>query len=140
MIHTMWDIGQRLRQQRERANLTQGQVAAFEKCDVNYISKLERGVNKPNVWPMLARLARRYRTTTDYLLGNTEDPNPPEAQLSEEEAALLALWRGLPDEQRVVLRQLLADGTALADIIRVGQVFARFNTLPGSAEALDDDP
>lgn len=138
MITTMWDIGQRLREQRERAHLTQGQVAAFEECDVNYISKLERGVNKPNVWPMLARLARRYHTTTDYLLGISEDPNPPEGQLSVDEATLLALWRGLPEEQRVVLRQLLADGTARADIIRVGQAFARFNTGPSPAADKDN--
>ncbi len=72
----MWEIGKRLRERRENAGLTQGQVAAYEGCDVNYISKLERGTNHPNVWPLLARLAERYRTTADYLLGLTDDPNP----------------------------------------------------------------
>lgn len=133
-------VGERLRERRHKAGLSLGQVGEYERLTPQYLSDIERGRNNPAVWPLLSRLARRYRTTTDYLLGNTEDPNPPEAQLSEEEAALLTLWRGLPDEQRVVLRQLLADGTALADIIRVGQVFARFNTLPGPAAAQDDDP
>ena len=72
----MWEIGRRLREQREKAKLTQGQVAVYEGCDVNYISKLERGVNQPNVWPMIAHLAKRYGTTSDYLLGLTDDPNP----------------------------------------------------------------
>lgn len=128
----------RLVERREAADLSQGQVSVLEGVSPQYLSKLENGVNSPNVWPLLARLARRYHTTTDYLLGISEDPNPPEGQLSVDEATLLALWRGLPEEQRVVLRQLLADGTARADIIRVGQAFARFNTGPSPAAEQDN--
>ena len=72
----MWEIGHRLRAMRERSGLTQGQVATYEGCDPNYISKLELGKNQPNVWQMLANLARRYHTTTDYLLGLSDDWRP----------------------------------------------------------------
>ena len=100
----MWEIGHRLRAMRERVGLTQGQVATYEGCDPNYISKLELGVNRPNVWPMLANLARRYHTTTDYLLGLSDDWRPVSSAalppLSHEEERVLALWRSLDDEQR----------------------------------------
>ena len=100
----MWEIGKRLREQRKRAGLTIGQIAVYEECSVNYLSKLERGINQPNVWPMLGRLARRYHTTTDYLLGLSDDWRPGSSAalppLSHEEERVLALWRSLDDEQR----------------------------------------
>lgn len=68
--------GERLRQQRERAGLSLGQVAEYERVSRQYLSKLEVGTNEPPTWELLARLARRYRTTTDYLLGLTTDPTP----------------------------------------------------------------
>ena len=100
----MWEIGKRLRERRENAGLTQGQVAAYEGYDVNYISKLERGTNHPNVWPLLARLAERYRTTTDYLLGVTDDPSQQRAENRVQEDALLAQ---LPGHERAIVRALL---------------------------------
>lgn len=71
------NTGERLRLSRERAKLSQGQVAHYEGKSKGYISDLERGRNDPNAWDLIARLARRYHTTTDYLLGLTDDPNPP---------------------------------------------------------------
>lgn len=100
----MWEIGSRLRERREHSALTLGQVAAYEECSVSYLSQLERGENRPNVWPMLANLARRYHTTTDYLLGLSDDWRPVRSAalppLSGDEERVLALWRSLDDEQR----------------------------------------
>lgn len=97
----MWEIGRRLREQREKAKLTQGQVAVYEGCDVNYISKLERGVNRPNVWPMLAHLAKRYGTTSDYLLGLNDDPSPVAEQIfAGLDPATVAALQQLIDELR----------------------------------------
>lgn len=70
-------VGQRLREQRKRAKLSLGQVAEYEGIGLQYLSKLERGVNSPPAWVLLAKLAIRYGTTTDYLLGLTESPLPP---------------------------------------------------------------
>jgi transcriptional regulator with XRE-family HTH domain len=100
----MWEIGKRLREQRKRVGLTIGQIAVYEGCSVNYLSKLERGINQPNVWPMLANLARRYHTSADYLLGLSDDWRPAGSAalppLSHDEERVLALWRSLDDEQR----------------------------------------
>ena len=70
-------VGQRLREQRKKANLSLGQVAEYEGIGLQYLSKLERGVNSPPAWVLLAKLAIRYGTTADYLLGLTESPLPP---------------------------------------------------------------
>lgn len=70
-------VGQRLREQRKRAKLSLGQVAEYEGIGLQYLSKLERGVNSPPAWVLLARLAVRYGTTTDYLLGLAESSLPP---------------------------------------------------------------
>ena len=72
----MATISERLREQREKAKLSQGQVAQYEGVSQGYISKLEIELNAPNVWPLLGQLARRYKTSTDYLLGLTDDPRP----------------------------------------------------------------
>ena len=69
-------VGERLREQREALDLTLKQVASQEGITLQYLSKLERGINDPSVWHLLARLALRYGCSTDYLLGLTDDPAP----------------------------------------------------------------
>jgi transcriptional regulator with XRE-family HTH domain len=71
------NVGERLREMREQAGLSLGQVGAYEGVTPQYLSQLEKGVRAPNVWPLLARLARRYKTSADYLLGLSDDPRPP---------------------------------------------------------------
>lgn len=70
------NTGERLREQRNKAGLTQGQVETYEGITKQYLSDLERGRNDPNVWSLIARLAKRYHCSTDYLLGLTDDPSP----------------------------------------------------------------
>jgi transcriptional regulator with XRE-family HTH domain len=76
------NIAKRLRNARERAGLTQDQAALYGKLNVKdggqYISKLERGKNNPPTWDHLAKLAKVYRTSTDYLLCLTDDWRSPE--------------------------------------------------------------
>lgn len=72
-------MGERLKKRREAAGLSLGQVGAYEECTPQYLSQLETGKREPNVWDLLARLARRYKTSTDYLLGLTDNPVPTEA-------------------------------------------------------------
>ena len=69
-------VGERLREQREGLGLTLKQVADQEGITLQYLSKLERGINDPSVWHLLARLALRYGCSTDYLLGIAVDPAP----------------------------------------------------------------
>lgn len=70
-------IHKRLSERRSKAGLTQGQVSAYEGISPQHLSNLETGRRQPNSWPLLAALARRYRTTADYLLGLTDNPEPP---------------------------------------------------------------
>lgn len=100
----MTTIRERLRERREKAGLTQGQVSEYEEISRSYISNLERGQNAPDVWGLQARLAKRYNTSTDYLLGLTDDPRPPaSAQVLAEEKAEYQTQRALTDEQRALL-------------------------------------
>lgn len=73
----MWEIGNRLRESRELAKLKQGQVAEYEDISKSYVSQLESGDNQPN-WELLARLARRYKVSADYILGLIDKPMPIE--------------------------------------------------------------
>lgn len=118
-------IGKRLRERRNKAGLTLGQVTEYEGISKSYLSDLERGVNAPNVWELIARLARRYHTTTDYLLGLTDDPVstteiiPRQEQFASETGNdnLLIVYELLEqDQQELVLSvaQALADANAKA--------------------------
>ena len=69
-------IAHRLKTARDRIGLTQGQVAAYEKVSQQYISQLEKGINRPPAIQLLYQLTLRYRTSADYLLGLTNDPTP----------------------------------------------------------------
>lgn len=94
-------IGERLRERRQQIGLSLGQVGEYEGLTPQYLSDLERGRNQPNVWSLLTKLAKRYRTTTDYLLGLTDDPDPVRAENRAQEAALLAQ---LPGHERAIVR------------------------------------
>jgi transcriptional regulator with XRE-family HTH domain len=69
-------VGERLKERRESANLTLGQVGTYEGVTAQYLSQLETGRRTPNVWALLGALAQRYRTSADYLLGLTDNPAP----------------------------------------------------------------
>jgi transcriptional regulator with XRE-family HTH domain len=66
--------GDRLKEQRERAGLSMGQVEEYEGITRQYLWKLEKGENAPPTWPLLAALARRYQCSVDYLLGVVDEP------------------------------------------------------------------
>ena len=96
----------RLRERREAAGLSLGQVAEYEGKHKSQISKLETGYSDPPSWPLLAALARRYRTSTDYLLGLSDDPSPATVrELPPHGAEVLEIMRELgPMQQMQLLR------------------------------------
>jgi transcriptional regulator with XRE-family HTH domain len=71
----MWEIGERLREQRKRAKINVKDAAASLNISKSYISMLESGDSKPN-WELLAGLATLYGVSADYLLGIVDDPQP----------------------------------------------------------------
>ncbi len=65
----------RLRDLREDRDLTQREVAAYLWMSQHGYSRYETGTcNIPT--EVLIRLARFYHTSTDYLLGLTDNPDP----------------------------------------------------------------
>ena len=66
-------LAERLRKCRAEKGATQMQVAVF--CDIteNAYQKYENMIRLPRV-DILARIADYYGTTTDYLLGRTDEP------------------------------------------------------------------
>ena len=65
----------RIRDLREDADMTQKQVAEYLCCDQSLYSKYERG---ERVLPLeyAIRLSSLYKTSTDYLLGLTDERRP----------------------------------------------------------------
>lgn len=72
-------LGDRLREARSRRGLTMTDVAAAMKFSSHtVVSRYEQGQREPDP-DTLFKLAVFYGTTTDYLLGLTEDPSIPRA-------------------------------------------------------------
>lgn len=64
----------RIRDLREDRDLTQKQISAMLMCDQSLYSKYERGERDiPLV--LIIKLADYYRTSIDYLIGRSDDPN-----------------------------------------------------------------
>lgn len=114
----MASIGDRLREQRERAGVSLGQVGTYEGLTPQYLSGLERGRNNPPTWDLLARLARRYGCTTDYLLGLSEYPNgyAPQAPISKDAREAVNLIDSLPPEKRPSAVELLRAIIVFAEV------------------------
>ena len=67
----------RIRDMREDHDLTQRQLAAIVKKPQPQYNRYEQGLRDiPTI--TLIQLADLYHTSTDYLLGRTENPSPPE--------------------------------------------------------------
>lgn len=65
----------RIRDMREDRDLKQRQVAAYLMCDQSLYSKYERG-ERPVPLEVMAKLARLYSTSIDYLAGLTACRTP----------------------------------------------------------------
>ena len=64
----------RIRDLREDRDLTQKQISAMLMCDQSLYSKYERGERDiPLV--LIIKLADYYKTSIDYLIGRSDDPN-----------------------------------------------------------------
>lgn len=88
--------GKRLRTLRERKGYTQEELADAMGTSQRTVSAWENG-QTPN-GEMVAKLARELRTSTDYLLGLTDNPTPAhianDVLLPRERAIINAVRRG----------------------------------------------
>lgn len=69
------EIAERLRDLRERRNLSGRAAATYLGISSAHVSDMENGKAKPSL-ELLTRLAGYYHTSADYLLGLTDDPSP----------------------------------------------------------------
>lgn len=103
-------VGRRIKSLRERRRLTQGQLAIYSDVAQSHISRLENGLVDSLGSEPLAKMARVLDTTTDYLLGLSADPIPPDNTTepsTQLEHDLLEEFRKLDLEgQRYALAQL----------------------------------
>lgn len=86
VVETRSLLAQRLAEARKRARLTQRQVAAKLGVTHGAVGNWETGTTEPDA-QMLARLARLYRVSSDYLLGldNGAEVHPEAPVTAEEE-------------------------------------------------------
>lgn len=65
---------ERIGQMRIDRDKTQKEIAAYLHMHPNVYSRYEKGLREIPVWALI-KLAEYYNTSTDYLLGRTEDPS-----------------------------------------------------------------
>ncbi len=82
-------FGKRLRILRKNRNLTQKELADRFNVGESTIGMYERDEREPS-FEFVKQLADFFNVTTDYLLGRTDDPNPPESDSDNEELGTLA--------------------------------------------------
>jgi transcriptional regulator with XRE-family HTH domain len=88
--------GDRLRDLRESWGLSQLELAQELETGDNQIWRYENGTAEPRM-SILLRIARFFNVSADYLIGNSDSPNPVPANLGlseQEEAIITALRRG----------------------------------------------
>lgn len=79
-------VYERLEHLRADADKSQKQIAQFLNCQREVYRRYEKGISEIPVWALI-KLAKYYHTSTDYILGLTDNPIPyePAKNLSEQE-------------------------------------------------------
>ena len=95
----MWFLMERLIGLRQKNGLTQREVAQFWGVDRTTYVKYERGDSEPN-FDTILKLADFFDTTTDYILGKTNNPKSLDEQLEGIEFALFGEVRDMTDEEK----------------------------------------
>jgi transcriptional regulator with XRE-family HTH domain len=66
--------GSKIKERRERSELSQERLGRLIGQDGQYVSKLERGIRQNITTDTLEQLATVLDCSTDYLLGRTDEP------------------------------------------------------------------
>jgi len=85
-------LGNRLKELRIKRGMTQESLAEMLGLDARAIWRYENDKNKPSS-DVIAGMAQQLETTADYLLGLTDDPEPPSSTLTPDEQALISAYR-----------------------------------------------
>lgn len=99
---------EKLKELREKKNLTKRDVAKQFNVSESTYGKWELGKRKPDL-ETIAAIAEFYAVSTDFLLGNTDDPHPPgEKAEATDEDIKFALWgtTEVSDKQLEILKKI----------------------------------
>ena len=93
-------FGNRLRDLRERRDLTQREVSSHIGCSCKVLSNYELDKREPD-FQTLVKICDFFEVTTDYMLGRTEVAiHYKDIPLSSQSESLLTLYEKLPDEMK----------------------------------------
>ncbi|MCU6707979.1 helix-turn-helix domain-containing protein [Paenibacillus sp. J5C_2022] len=116
-------FGQRLKQLRKKRKLTMQEVADYVGVAKSTYAGYESGYRQPTI-ESIQTIARKLRTSADYLLGLTDYPDPP-AEINHNAKEYLNVdklhWDGVPLEKddleliRHLLERVLRDRTSPKD-------------------------
>ena len=130
-------VGQRFRQAREAAGLTQRELS-FEGCTAAYVSRIEAGARVPSL-QILHEFAKRLGVTAEYLATGRPDGEDVSSELLEAEVALR-----LGDENRAaqLYEAARADADSPAALARVqlglGRLALRRDEIAEGIELLEE--
>ena len=104
----MKKLGSRIVGLRQELNITQISLAKSVGITKSMLSKYENDINVPKA-DVLGEIATRLDTSTDYLLGKTDNPAPiikndTWIQLREDEYEILQGFRALNEENKVRIK------------------------------------
>jgi transcriptional regulator with XRE-family HTH domain len=95
-------MGQRIKERRESLRLTQEELAARIEGDQKAVWRYESGEGSPSIQKLIL-IAKALDTSTDWLLGTTDDPEPSILSLDENEKRLINIYRKKPSDRRELI-------------------------------------
>lgn len=100
----MSEVGDRIRALRKKRGLTQVQLSRQSGISQSNVSQYERFVEPPA--SALGKIANTLNTTVDYLVGRTDDPEPPLRLTPDERAILEPLLRRIREGGSVTFGEI----------------------------------
>jgi transcriptional regulator with XRE-family HTH domain len=91
-------FGERLKMLREKAGVSQQKIADIVDLTQQAVGKWENNKAEPDL-ATVAKLAEFFNTTTDYLLGKTDDPHPPDPDIKDSPLAFYGNTNGINLEE-----------------------------------------
>jgi transcriptional regulator with XRE-family HTH domain len=92
----------RLKELRSKKEISQRDLAKLLKLSPSTIAMYETGQREPDA-ETLKKIADFFNTTTDYLLGRTDDPNPPEKTIDDE---IMSIMRAMGPDVAIMFYDL----------------------------------
>lgn len=113
--------GERIKDRREKLNLTQDQLAETMGVTRNALSSYESDRNFPP-GKALGVLADALNTSADYILGRTDDPMPPKNNNDTPTEDELKRRKFLIDMEEILRKSSDLDDTMIAHSLRIMEV------------------